>query len=114
MSRGLSSLTKKEKRDILKNKGNILETKDGRRKSFMSGSMSPTKKTTEMNDILNNAKANNVPVWDAANKKWMGPDQMTVETVFRQPRVDSGSSKRTSGSPLSDNLDGRLLHMENF
>ena len=39
----------------------------------------------------------------------MGHDQVVVETAFRYPKVPGHKSPQ---SPLSENLDGQLLHME--
>ena len=48
--------------------------------------------------------------WDYNQKKWMVPDQMTVETAFRQPKITTMSSEVKS--PTSEMLDGQLLHLE--
>ena len=47
-------------------------------------------------------------------KKWMGHDQITVETAFRYPRPESGESRHKSPikSPPSDTLDAQLRFME--
>ena len=63
-----------------------------------------------MNENLNMSRAPVPLKWDYNQKKWMVPDQMTVETVFRQPKVTSNSSDVKS--PTSEILDGQLLHLE--
>lgn len=50
--------------------------------------------------------------WDPNRKKWMGHDQMVVETAFRMPKLP-GQINSGYDSPLSENLDGQMLHLEN-
>ena len=103
-------MSKRQKRDIIKKRGKILEIKEINKDLATEKPTSP-KQEAGMKDVL---EANKSSTFGGSNvKKWMGPDQVTVETAFRYPQVSNSVSPKQL-SPTSENLDGQLLHLESF
>ena len=102
-------MTKKEKRELIKKRGNILDIKEIKNKKIDSGNQSPIQEI-EMIDKLEKSKTHDIPLVQEQNaNKWMGHDQITVETAPRQPRLASASSKSSAPSQI---LDGQIRHLE--
>ena len=92
-------------KDLLLKKGKILEIIAGRKLQYCDSPLSDSDIIFEGNPYLRPLE------WNQESKRWMGPDQITVETAFKLPDPVKRKA-RSKDRDVGMDVNGYMKHQE--